>query len=107
MSFVFLVINNKAVVDYNVVQILSEVKIQEIIFHFWVSSQKEIVGSLINEWRFHREHCATFEGYLTRGYEPFNDFKINVLWNYHIKCNEKYINNLKQFRSIGPCVTTA
>ena len=48
MSFVFLVINNKAVVDYNVVQILSEVKIQEIIFHFRVPSQKEIVGSFVN-----------------------------------------------------------
>lgn len=47
MSFVFLVINNKAVVDYNVVQILSEVKIQEIIFHFLVPSQREIVRSFL------------------------------------------------------------
>lgn len=74
MSFVFLVINNKAVVDYNVVQILSEVKIQEIIFHFRVSSQKEIVGSLINEWRFHGKNDTTFECCLTNQYETFLNF---------------------------------
>lgn len=48
MSFVFLVINNKAVVDYNIVQILSEVNIQEIIFHFRPESQREIVGTFLN-----------------------------------------------------------
>lgn len=46
MSFVFLVINNKAVVDYNLVQILSEEKIQEIIFHFWGPESKG------NCWKF-------------------------------------------------------
>lgn len=46
MSFVFLVINNKAVVDYNIVQFLSEVNIQEIIFHF---RPRESKG---NCWKF-------------------------------------------------------
>lgn len=46
MSFAFLVINNKAVVDYNIVQILSEVKNQEIIFHF---RPRESKG---NCWKF-------------------------------------------------------
>lgn len=46
MSFVFLVINNKAVVDYNIVLILSEVKIQEVIFHFRPLGIKKNDGSL-------------------------------------------------------------
>lgn len=47
MSFVFLVINNKAVVDNNVVQILSEVKIQEIIFHFSPWKQVKIFQTFV------------------------------------------------------------
>lgn len=56
MSFVFLVINNKAVVEYRV-QILSEVKIQEVIFHFSNPHSKRTLLEFhkINEGFIHKD----------------------------------------------------